>query len=591
MTGGSGWKFIGAMWQLSGGRLLPGAVLTVIAGLTEGLSLMLLIPLVALVAPGGRNLMADLPVVGGLLANLRIELWALLAIFVVLIALQAVLTRAKTVYTQRTLQMIAVELRQILFRAISLSRWEAIQRTRTSDINHLLTNDVDRIVGSLGSCLALFQAFFMLTIYAALAAAVSWRMAVFAVIVGSVLFLLLYPMRRRAARHGKDLVEMYQAQNATVLEFISGIRLAKLFVSEERQVAQYRSHLGAIRAAILDYAGFSTWGTVAFQVGTALIAAVFVWMSVSVYLLELPRLALLLLLFTRIAPRFSSIQENIQLFLSESPAFEHYNERVAFFRSARERSPKVDSEPLRLRDSMRLEGATVRFENAAQSSLDTVDIEIAAGKVTALIGASGSGKSTLADLVTGLTSPTSGTVSVDGTVVDEHNRRGWRASVASVPQDAYLMNDSIAANLRLGQPDATDAQVWHALERAQIAELVRNLPDQLETLAGERGARFSGGERQRFALARALLRDPELLVLDEATSALDWESQQLIAKAIADLKGQLTILTIAHRPSLIAFADEVIALVDGRVAETGRYADLKARGGSALARMLDAEAG
>jgi ATP-binding cassette subfamily C protein len=151
------------------------------------------------------------------------------------------------------------------------------------------------------------------------------------------------------------------------------------------------------------------------------------------------------------------------------------------------------------------------------------------------------------------------------------------------------MNDTLAENLRVGRADATDAELWEALDRAQIGDLIRSLPEGLETVAQERGQRFSGGERQRLALARALLRRPKFLVLDEATSALDWENQRFIAEAIAALRGTLTCLIIAHRPSLITSADRVIAMEDGRVIEEGGFAELRSDPKSALARMVEGD--
>ncbi|TIP41388.1 MAG: ABC transporter ATP-binding protein, partial [Mesorhizobium sp.] len=145
------------------------------------------------------------------------------------------------------------------------------------------------------------------------------------------------------------------------------------------------------------------------------------------------------------------------------------------------------------------------------------------------------------------------------------------------------------ANLRLAAPEASDEELWAALRSAHAADFVERLVSRLETVVGDRGVRLSGGERQRIALARALLRKPSLLILDEATSALDWQNQSLIAQSIESLRGRMTILTIAHRPSMIAFADWVVAIENGRIVEVGRYRRLKAKTGSRLAKMLSGE--
>lgn len=229
------------------------------------------------------------------------------------------------------------------------------------------------------------------------------------------------------------------------------------------------------------------------------------------------------------------------------------------------------------------------YPGANGAALKGITLTIPARQITALIGPSGSGKSTLADIVAGLLTPTSGRMAVDGVAINARNRRAWRSSIAVVPQDSQLLHATLADNLRLGNPSATDEEIWHALDLASIGDLVRSLPDGLETMAGDRGTRFSGGERQRFALARALLRQPSLLILDEATSALDWENQQMIMAAIEGLRGKLTVLTIAHRPSLIGLADQVVALADGRIVEQGTYAELSARSDSTLAMLIVGE--
>jgi ATP-binding cassette subfamily C protein len=197
-------------------------------------------------------------------------------------------------------------------------------------------------------------------------------------------------------------------------------------------------------------------------------------------------------------------------------------------------------------------------------ALSEVSASIPIGSVTAIVGPSGAGKSTLADLVMGLAVPTSGAIALDGRPLDAAGRRAWRAHVGYVPQDAFLFHESIRDNLLAARPGAADAELWEALEAADATNLVRSLPDGLETIAGERGTRLSGGEAQRIALARALLRHPALLVLDEPTSALDADSEARIIATIERLKGRHTIVIVAHRQALAAIADQTIALDRGR---------------------------
>lgn len=218
-----------------------------------------------------------------------------------------------------------------------------------------------------------------------------------------------------------------------------------------------------------------------------------------------------------------------------------------------------------------------------------LSLAIPARRITALIGPSGGGKSTIGDLILGLLEPDAGEIAVDGVPLGGAQLRAWRRSVAYVPQDVFLVHDTIRENLRIAMPGANEADMWNALDLAQAGDFVRRLDFRLDTVVGPRGTRLSGGERQRIALARALLMQPQLLILDEATSALDWENQNLIAKAIEDLRGQMTIITVAHRPSMISFADWVLAVDQGRLVEAGGFVELRRNPGSAIARMMDGE--
>ena len=213
-----------------------------------------------------------------------------------------------------------------------------------------------------------------------------------------------------------------------------------------------------------------------------------------------------------------------------------------------------------------------------------VDLVIPAQRTTALVGPSGSGKSTIADLLTGLLQPDSGEIEVDGHSLSASDLPAWRRGIGYVPQEVFLFHDTVRANLLWACPEAEESEVWQALERA-AADFVRQLPKGLETEIGERGVRLSGGERQRLALARALLIRPKLLILDEATSNLDVENERRIQRALAELRGQMTIVIIAHRLSSIRNADQIVVVEDGAIVERGSWEELHGRIDSRLAAL------
>jgi ATP-binding cassette subfamily B protein len=235
--------------------------------------------------------------------------------------------------------------------------------------------------------------------------------------------------------------------------------------------------------------------------------------------------------------------------------------------------------PGRARGDVRLTGVGFSYTGAARPTLSDINVTLPPGRSLAIVGETGSGKTTLSYLIPRLYDVTSGAVTIDGVDVRDMSFDTLAATVGMVAQETYLFHASVAENLRFAKPDATHEELVRAAKIAQIHDHLMSLPDGYDTVVGERGYRFSGGEKQRLAIARAVLRDPPVLVLDEATSALDTQTEQAVQDAIdAASKGRTTI-TIAHRLSTIRDADEIIVLDHGEIAERGTHAELLARGG------------
>src|SRR4051794_3682943 len=238
------------------------------------------------------------------------------------------------------------------------------------------------------------------------------------------------------------------------------------------------------------------------------------------------------------------------------------------------------AEPLALREGrVSFEDVWFRYEDDGPWTLAGVSFEVAPGTTTAIVGETGSGKTTLGYLVSRLYDADHGSVAIDGVDVRRATFASLSDAVGLVSQETYLFHDTVAANLRFARPDATDDELVAAAQAAHIHELIASLPDGYETMVGERGYRFSGGEKQRIAIARTVLRNPPILVLDEATSALDTETERAVQSALDELSAGRTTIAIAHRLSTVGDADQIIVLDGGRIAERGTHDELLARGG------------
>ena len=235
---------------------------------------------------------------------------------------------------------------------------------------------------------------------------------------------------------------------------------------------------------------------------------------------------------------------------------------------------------LRLNKDIRLENVTLNYSPELEPSVRDICLVIPRGQTVALVGSSGAGKSTLADLLVGLYQPSRGKILIDGIDMQAIDLASWQRKLGVVSQDTFLLNNTIAANIAYGTPGADRQEIEAAAQAAQAAGFIAGLPEGYNTVIGERGYRLSGGQRQRLSLARALLREPQLLILDEATSALDSQSERLVQEAIERFERTHTVLVIAHRLSTIVNADLICVMDRGSIIERGRHADLMAAGGA-----------
>jgi ATP-binding cassette subfamily C protein len=386
-------------------------------------------------------------------------------------------------------------------------------------------------------------------------------------------FLLLAQQRRRATALGRLLGETNEALHAAVHDSLSGLKLAKILGNESHHKLRLARHMAQTQQQHEDFQRGSSLSRAALQIGGAVLLSIYLYIGLSVWLVPVAKLLTLVVIFARMIPQLSGALQQLHHCLHALPALDTARSLLDECEKAAEPVAPTGMTPMVVTQHIALDQITLRHAGRDTPALADLSLVLRARTTTAVMGESGAGKSTLADVLTGLLVPDSGTLRIDGSRIEGPARIAWRHSVSYVPQEVTLFHDTIRSNLLWGCAGASDAALAGALQRA-AADFVFRLPLGLETVIGDQGIRLSGGERQRLALARALLRQPALLILDEATSALDRDNELRIREAIENLHGDLTVLIIGHRLSTLHHADQVIVLEQGRIRSQGKWADV-----------------
>lgn len=396
----------------------------------------------------------------------------------------------------------------------------------------------------------------------------------------TLIFFLLRLLIKYVRFHSSKAAEYIEKFSSITAEIISGIRVIKGFNSEAQELSRAEQSLQERHAAELAAYKYSTatapltetLGIAALLLILVVGSSTFANSGVVVPLLLTYTFALL-----RILPKVTQITsmrsqcsllsgslESIQQFLSSTEKL-HLPDGVKIYQE--------------MNYGISFENVTFTFPGNSEPTLKKVSFQIPKGKMTAIVGPSGSGKSTLLDLIMRFYDPNEGSIKVDGVELKELQVNSWRQAIGMVSQDTFLFNTSVKKNTAYGSPNATEMEIVESAKNAYAYEFIQKLPQGFDTILGNRGMKLSGGQRQRIAIARAILRKPDILILDEATSALDTTSERIVQKAIEQVSRGRTVIVIAHRLSTIEKADNIIVLRNGKVVEQGNHEELLAQQG------------
>ena len=574
------------------GLLGLGLLTTFLASLLDGFTLVVLIPLLkhlfgsaGQLRTGSTRLEALVDrVIEPLIAGLSPGQAAgrLVVLLVAGLLLKNAMSYASTQISVRAQEGLVRDLRSRLFAHLLTLDLGFFQHTRAGQLISTMMTEVDQTKTVITSSLvSFFQNLVVVGTTLFILTQISLRLTLLTLAFVPLLVLGLQVLLRRLRSHAKARARERGEITATVTERLGAIRLIRSYGEEAREADHFASQTDRYRKRVIRTQRFSSLTSPLTEVFSGFLVILIIWAGTRPGLIGMttPLAPEAIIVFLMAALRLASPLKTIASFPAAMAVTLASAERV--FEFLDQPSTDVDrpgEQDARFEREIVFDRVSFRYGDG-DLVLSDVSFRLSKGKVIALVGPSGAGKTTAADLLPRFYDPTSGQILMDGVPLTSLRRASVRALMGLVSQDTVLINDTVRANIAYGSPNATSEQVQEAARAANAAAFIETLPHGYDTILGERGTRLSGGQRQRIAIARALLRDPPILILDEATSALDTESERLVQQAIARLMRQRTVLVIAHRLATVRDADEIVVLDAGQVVQRGSHEDLLRIGG------------
>ena len=462
------------------------------------------------------------------------------------------------------------------------SSWTHLLEQKIGHLETILLRDVyvsTSLFNLISSFILLVTSFLM---YASVALAISANFTLLTIVLGIILILILKPVFHKIRELSEETADIQKISSHYISENIIGMKVVKSTASENTVIQKGREYFRKLKEAEIK-AGFYGQASASFiePVAFIVIALLFAFSYKSPGF-NIAAFAVVIFLIQKMFMFIQSMQTHIQDINQSIP----YLKAVLEYRQNAIKNMETDSgkENFSFNNSIKFDGVSFSY-SPAKRTVSNLTFSIKKGEVIGLVGPSGTGKTTVVDLLLRLFTIQKGAILIDGKDINNISLKEWREKIGYVPQDIFLINDSVKNNIRFYDEFISEKDIIEAAKMANIYDTIKELPKKFETVVGERGVKLSGGQKQRIVLARALARKPEILILDEATSAIDAESEKLIQQSIKDLKGKMTILIIAHRSSTVMNCDRLVVLEKGKIVEEDSPENLQENPQSYFYRM------
>jgi ABC-type multidrug transport system fused ATPase/permease subunit len=454
------------------------------------------------------------------------------------------------------------------FQQFSLSYFSQI---RSGELINSITTELNQLQMIFTFCSILMIQWISLSVYVFAIFIISWQLSLIAVLSLSLLSIGLSTLRKQVRAVSFETSQANGKFTSVAVEFLSGIFTVHAFATQDYERQRfYKASSEIARSRIKSLVSYALVNPLGGGIGTTIIITIILCGFTALHM-PVARLLTFLYALLRLVPIVHGINTMATQISTSQGSLSNIKELLRTDDKPYFQNGKVPF--CGLKQSIKFMSIDFSY-NESSPVLYGISLEIKKGQMTALVGSSGAGKSTLAALIPRFYDPQRGQILIDGVALREFEISSLRCKIAVVSQETFIFNASVRDNIAYGTEGADEAAIRQAAQLANAMEFIVELPESFETQLGDRGVRLSGGQRQRIAIARALLRDPEILILDEATSALDSVSERLIQEALEKVSVNRTVIAIAHRLSTIAKADQVIVLEQGRIVEQGSYQEL-----------------